>query len=123
MTYQENIFIVGNVVKLSPTSLLSHGKITRKFLVWQATFECSDNSKHFIASRSMETKINKECLQKCLPSFFKTHYKLGLLWPDSASCNSSHKSLQCCKDNNIIILCPRIRILTVILKSNLINRY
>lgn len=93
-------------------------KFPKKYLIWQAICSCGKRSKSYIAKGSMNTDIYvKECLQKRLLPFVKSHRVNTIFWPDLASCHYSKKTVKWYKLNHINFVpkdsnppnCPELR--------------
>lgn len=93
-------------------------KYPKKFLVWQAICTCGKRSKAFITTGTINSEIYiKECLQKRLLPFLRSHSGSPCFWPDLASCHYSAAALEWYHTNNINIVpkeanppnCPEFR--------------
>lgn len=93
-------------------------KFPKKHLIWQAICTCGKRSKIYVAEGTINQDIyEKECLQKLLLPFIRSHNVSTLFWPDLASCHYSKKVLKWYEDNGIAVVpkeanppnCPELR--------------
>lgn len=65
-------------------------KFAKKYMIWQAICTCGLKSRCFVTSGTMNSEVyTRECLQKRLLPFLKSHRVQPLFWPDLASCHYS----------------------------------
>lgn len=70
-------------------------KFPKKYLVWQAICSCGRKSKSFVSTGTINKDIyEKECLQKRLLPFIRSHDSPALFWPDLASCHYAKSILE-----------------------------
>lgn len=93
-------------------------KFPKKFLVWQAICSCGKRSQAFVTSGTINSDIYiKECLQKRLLPFLRSHNVSTFFWPDLASCHYSKGTLKWYEDNKVDFVpkeanppnCPELR--------------
>lgn len=93
-------------------------KYPTKYLVWQAICSCGGRSKMYIAKGMMNSEVYvKECLQKRLLPFIKSHNNPTLFWPDLASCHYSKQTKEWYQQNHVNFVpveanppnCPQLR--------------
>lgn len=96
----------------------SLSKFPAKYLVWQAICSCGRRSKSYIAKGSMKSEnYIKECLQKRLLPFIRSHTKPTIFWPDLASIFYSKTALDWYRKNQVDFVikeenppnCPHLR--------------
>jgi transposase len=93
-------------------------KFPKKHLVWQAICTCGKKSRAFITTGTINKEIyQKECLEKRLLPFIRSHTDNPLFWPDLASCHYAKTVMKWYEDNNVNIVpktanppnCPELR--------------
>lgn len=93
-------------------------KFPKKYLVWQAICTCGKKSKSFVTTGTINKEIyQKECLQKRLLPFIKSHRENPLFWPDLASCHYAKTVMEWYQANQVNIVpktsnppnCPELR--------------
>lgn len=106
----------GNVPEKFRTQRRS--KFPRKYLVWQAICSCGERSQNFVTTGTINTEIYiKQCLQKRLLPFLRSHDVSSYFWPDLASCHYSKAALEWYQQNNVTFVpreanppnCPELR--------------
>lgn len=100
--------------------VIKMGKYTNKYLIWQAICTCGRKSAIYIARETINSDIYiKECLEKKLLLFIRSHSTTTLFWPDLASCHYSRKTIEWYKASNIHFVpkelnspnCPELRLI------------
>lgn len=108
--------IRGNVPKKYKYVL--QDKFAKKFMIWQAICSCGKKSRAFVTSSTMNSELYmKECLQKRLLPFIRSHNSPVTFWPDLASCHYSKSTMEWYKKNNVNVVlknmnppnCPELR--------------
>lgn len=93
-------------------------KFPKKFLVWQAICSCGKRSQSFVTSGTINSEIYiKECLQKRLLPFLRSHNVPTFFWPDLASSHYSKATLKWYEDHGVDFVpkeanppnCPELR--------------
>lgn len=93
-------------------------KFPKKYLVWQSICSCGRRSVPYIAKGNMKTDTYvKECLQKRLLPFIRSHDENTLFWPDLASIHYGSQALVWYRSNNVEVVpkeanppnCPELR--------------
>lgn len=93
-------------------------KFPKKYLVWQAICSCGRKSQPFITTGTINKDVyEKECLQKRLLPFIRSHSDDPLFWPDLASCHYAKTVMDWYQANGIKIVpktanppnCPELR--------------
>jgi transposase len=93
-------------------------KFPKKFLLWQAICSCGKRSRSFITTGTVNGDIyKKECLQKRLLPFLRSHSTQPLFWPDLASCHYSKAVSEWYTQNGVAVVpkrcnppnCPELR--------------
>lgn len=80
-------------------------KFARKLMVWQGICSCGKKTKVFITGSTMNGQVyKKECLQKRILPFIKSHDGPVKFWPDLASCHYSREVMDWYKENGIDII-------------------
>lgn len=70
-------------------------KFPKKYLIWQAICSCGRKSKCFVSTGTINKDVyEKECLQKRLLPFIRSHDSPALFWPDLASCHYAKSVLE-----------------------------
>lgn len=70
-------------------------KFAKKHMIWQGICSCGHKTKSFVTSSTMKTEVYmKECLQKRVLPFIRSHDGPVKFWPDLASCHYSKKVLE-----------------------------
>lgn len=65
-------------------------KFARKFMIWQGICSCGKKTKVFVTNKTMTSELyQKECLQKRILPFIRSHDHPVMFWPDLASCHYS----------------------------------
>ena len=77
-------------------------KFGKKLLIWQAICSCGRKSKSFVTSSTITANLYvKECLEKRLLPFIRSHGSPVIFWPDLASSHYARVSLEWLKSNNV----------------------
>lgn len=77
-------------------------KFGAKLLVWQAICQCGQRSRLFVTSGTINGEnYRKECLEKRLIPFIKSHKGSTLFWPDLASAHYAKKTLELLEAANV----------------------
>lgn len=93
-------------------------KYPKKYMAWQAVCSCGRKSKTFVARGNMKTAVYiKECLQKRLLPFLRSHNIPTLFWPDLASIHYAKAALEWYEENDVTVVpieanppnCPHLR--------------
>ena len=93
-------------------------KFAKKYLVWQAICQCGLRSKPFITKSTLKSSnYIKDCLEKRLLPFVRSHSSPTLFWPDLASCHYAKTTLKWYDDNDVRFVpknmnppnCPELR--------------
>lgn len=93
-------------------------KFPKKILLWQAICSCGKRSRSFVTTGTVNGEIyKKECLQKRLLPFLRSHSSQPLFWPDLASCHYSKAVVEWYKHNDVAVVpkecnppnCPELR--------------
>lgn len=93
-------------------------KFARKMMVWQAICSCGRKSQAYVTSSTMKAdNYIKECLQKRLLPFIKSHTVPVRFWPDLASCHYARTTMAWFEANRVAVVqknmnppnCPELR--------------
>lgn len=93
-------------------------KFAKKFMIWQGICSCGKKTSVFVTDKTMNSEVYKrECLQKRILPFIRSHDGPVTFWPDLASCHYSKDVLQWYKDNGVQFIpkeknppnCPQFR--------------
>lgn len=93
-------------------------KFPTKYMVWMAICSCGRKSRCYVAKGNMKASdYIKECLEKRLLSFIKSHEVPPVFWPDLASIHYSRTVLDWYEQNEILYVpkeynppnCPQLR--------------
>lgn len=80
-------------------------KFPRKHMVWQSICSCGQKSEIFISKGTLNKDIYiKECLQKRLLPFLKSHRVSPLFWPGLASVHYAKDTQEWYKANKVIFV-------------------
>lgn len=68
-------------------------KFAKKYLIWQCICSCGLKSRTFVTSSTLNADLYiKECLQKRLLPFIRSHRSSVKFWPDLASIHYAKKN-------------------------------
>ena len=87
-------------------------KFPKKYLVWLAIRNCGSRSASFITFGTVNRKLYiRECLQKRLLPFIRSHTSSALFWPNLASCHHSNKTMDWYQSHGIHVVpcCTKIK--------------
>lgn len=93
-------------------------KFPKKFMVWQAICSCGRRSQSFVTSGTINSEIYmRECLQRRLLPFLRSHGVSTFFWPDLATCHYSKATLKWYEDHGVVFVpkesnppnCPELR--------------
>lgn len=81
-------------------------KFAKKYLVWQSICSCGKKSKAFVTMGTVNKEMYmKECLEKRLLPFYKSHVsstgKIPLFWPDLASAHYAKDTINWYEENHV----------------------
>lgn len=87
-------------------------------MIWQGICSCGLKTRPFVTNQTMTSVLYiKECLEKRLLPFIRSHNHPVLFWPDLASCHYSKATLEWYKKNKVDFVpkemnppnCPELR--------------
>lgn len=93
-------------------------KYAKKMMIWQTICSCGKKSRSFVTNATMTSDLYvKECLQKRLLPFIRSHNCRVVFWPDLASCHYAKSTMAWYEKNGVEVLtknmnppnCPQLR--------------